>query len=111
MPGHNCEKEEVIGRLDERSRSQQKTINEFSDVMKKNNELLEQVAVAITEIGHLREDQHRLDRSVNELFKRMRSVELSPGRAAGKAWWVMATTAAGCVGGIISGSVVWILRA
>lgn len=111
-----CTQETPIAQLMERSNSHQKTLEEFARAVKKTNQLLEQVAVAITNIKHLDDNQARTERAVdkigsdlNEVYKRLRDLELYPGKQAGKAWWVVFSMVAGASGSLATGIVMMIL--
>ncbi len=112
-----CTQEAPIAQLVERSNSHQRALDRFADAVKKNNQLLEQVAMAITSIKHLHEDQSRTERSVeklgvdlNSVYGRLRDLELYPGKQAGKAWWIIFSMLAGAAGSLVTGIILVLLR-
>ncbi len=102
-----CRKEGDIARHDERIKIQDEILSSLSKAVEKLNITLSSISTVMTDNKHLHEDQKRNEQSINELFRRVRCLELAPGKAAGKAWWLFFGSATGCVGGVISGVIVW----
>lgn len=104
-----CLRDAELARFDERINGQDKVLASLTAAVTKLNETLSAISSVMVENKHLHEDQHRNEKSINELFRRVRVVELTPGRAAGKAWWLMFGSVTGAAGGVVSGLVVWVV--
>jgi len=105
-----CKNEGVIARLDERTKFQDEVLASLSKAVKELNVTLGSISTVMSDNRHLHEDQKRNEKSINELYRRVRCLELAPGKAAGKAWWLIFGAATGCVGGIVSGVIIWFVR-
>lgn len=102
-----CLRDADLARFDERINGQDKVLMSLSSAVSKLNETLSAISSVMVENKHLHEDQHRNEKSINELYRRVRTLELSPGKTAGKAWWLLIGAMTGAAGGIVSGLVVW----
>ncbi len=114
-----------------------KALAGIEGTLRSNNKLLSQVAGFLSELNHLHEDQRRTEKSMDEMYKRVRSLELmpsidgvvaslattvetlndkvttleaQPGKFASKAWWVTFGVLAGASGSVLSSLVVIFIR-
>lgn len=125
-----CKQEAPIAKLEERTRNQQQVLNEMAEALKENNELLRKVAEVLADIKHLSENGQRNEKAINELYKRVRelemetaladdieklstriaALELTPGKAASRAWWVLYGALAGAVGSILAALLMLLIK-
>lgn len=89
------------------SRKETETIRIMLEQMSRT---LSQIAEQGVEIRHLHEDSKRNEKAINEIFGRLRLVELSPGRAAGKFFWIVVTATTSIGGGLIATLVGYFFR-
>lgn len=78
-------------------------------MLEKMNKTLEHIAEQRIEIQHIKEDTARNERDINELFERIRFVELSPGRSAGKFFWMLVSVTVSGISGLIATVVTWLI--
>lgn len=95
-----CKQVGKLSALQEKSQNQDIILHGIKQTLEKNNELLGQIAVVMSNINHLAEDNQRNERDINVIYDRIRVLELYPGKAAGKAWWLVFGALAGVVGGV-----------
>jgi hypothetical protein len=57
----------------------------------------------------LHEDQARNEKDINELFDRVRTLELAPGKAMTKLGFIVLTGGCASLGGIVSGLIIWVV--
>lgn len=104
-----CQSAWKISAIDERTKAQGEALGAVNAALDRQSVALNKVAEALADIKHLHDDQQRNERDIDELFGRVRLLELAPGKAMGKAGWMILTAASGSIGGIVSGMVVWIV--
>lgn len=105
-----CTSAAKISQLDERSRYHTEAIAGFRVALDKTNEILNKISQALSDIRHLHEDQQRNERDIDDLFRRVRVVEMAPGRTAGKAWWLIFGGLCSAVGGVTTALALMLLR-
>lgn len=102
-----CRSAGAISMIEERTRRHEKSIDGFTAALDTLNRSLLKISQALADIKHLHEDQQRNEKDINELFGRVRALEMAPGRAAGKAWWIIFGAATGSAGGLVTGLIMW----
>ncbi|MCP3177302.1 hypothetical protein MJO47_09345 [Desulfuromonas sp. KJ2020] len=104
-----CSSAGKISAIDERTKGHDRAIEGFKAALEATNKVLLKISEALADIRHLHEDQKRNEQDINELFGRVRGLELAPGKAMSKVGFILLTAAGGCVGGVIVGLVVWLV--
>lgn len=102
-----CQSAWKISAIDERTKAHGEAIGSVKVALDGLNAALHKIGEALADIRHLREDQQRNERDFDEIFGRVRALELAPGKAMGKAGWMILTALSGSIGGVVSGAVVW----
>ena len=104
-----CKQEAPIAVLTDRSIKVEVALTDIAAALKKNNELLTTLTKQGERIHHLREDVTRNEGDINELFGRVRSLELLPGKSMTKFGWLLLVSFISGGSGIVSGVVVWMV--
>jgi hypothetical protein len=104
-----CQSAWKISAIDERTKAHGEAIGSVKTALESLTSALNKISEALSDIRHLREDQQRNERDFDELFGRVRILELAPGKAMGRAGWMILTAISGSIGGVVSGTVVWIV--
>jgi hypothetical protein len=105
-----CGSAAKISAIDERTRAHDKAIDGFRFALEGTNKILGKISEALADIRHLHEDQERNEKDINELFDRVRGLELAPGKAMTRFGWIILTAGSASVGGVISGVIVWVVN-
>lgn len=118
-----CKQEAPVARLEAKYDGLQRAQIEMAEALKENNDLLRKVAEVLSDIRHLSENGQRNEKAINELFKRVRDLEMEavtsedfakladrvatlemlPGKSASKAWWLVYGALAGAAGSLLVG--------
>lgn len=103
----SCHHDVTVAILHDRSVKFEKAIEEIAGSLRLTNSLLGTLAEQGAEIKHLREDTLRNEKDIDAIFGRVRSLEMAPGRVAGKVSLVVLASIGGCIGSTITGVVVF----
>jgi len=96
--------------LDERSRQHDEDMRDFRRLLAENNRLLSKVGEVLSEQRHLHEDGQRHEKAINELFGRVRNLELLPGKASGKFFWLILTTIIGVMSSVTTAVTIMLIK-
>lgn len=104
-----CGSAAKISAIDERTKAHDRAIDGFRTALEATNSILRKISEALADIRHLHEDITRNEKDINELFDRVRILELAPGKAMTKLGFIILTGGCATAGGVVSGLIIWMV--
>mgnify|MGYP001194567099 CR=1 FL=1 len=97
-----CAEKENIVYLKATARAQHESLTRIETVLTGINISLQELAAQRIEIKHLHGEMNDNKQAIDGLFKRVRHLELAPGKTGAKVFWVAVTAMAGIIGGLVT---------
>lgn len=97
-----CNQAAEIAVMKEQVNASRKETANIKKMLEQMSATLDKIAEQGVEIRHLHEDIRRNEKAIDEIFGRVRLIELTPGRAAGKLFWVIIAAVTSLGGGLIA---------
>lgn len=105
-----CKNEGRLAKVETDNGHHDKMLDALQETLAENTRLIGTLAEIGSDIRHIRENQGRHELSINGLYSRVRQLELAPGETLSKVALILITAGSGCVGGVITGVILWVVK-
>lgn len=105
-----CKQEAPIASIQATLKALEKGLSSIHASMEKTASALSVLVQQTVEIRTLRETDQRHETDIDNLYTRVRALELAPGRTLGKGFWLLSAAASSTAGGVVTGVILWLVK-